>query len=78
MNSLNVGVLRQFSHEHVLQHMREPVPLGVMQRVNINTDTVQFNSEDFNPCSPGAYQYYPHGFIPNKLQLTELGGTKLY
>ncbi|MPC28646.1 hypothetical protein E2C01_021856 [Portunus trituberculatus] len=41
MNSLNVWVLGQFSHEHVLQHMRESVPLGLMQRVNINTDTFE-------------------------------------
>ncbi|MPC99651.1 hypothetical protein E2C01_095078 [Portunus trituberculatus] len=41
MNSLNVWVLRQFSHEHVLQHMREPFPLELMQRVNINTDTMR-------------------------------------
>ncbi|MPD02596.1 hypothetical protein E2C01_098189 [Portunus trituberculatus] len=35
------STLGQFSHEHVLQHMREPFPLGLMQRLNINTDTVR-------------------------------------
>ncbi|MPC46846.1 hypothetical protein E2C01_040576 [Portunus trituberculatus] len=39
---------------------------------------VQFGSEDFNPCSPGASQDYLHGIILNKLQGTELGSTKLY
>ncbi|MPC35009.1 hypothetical protein E2C01_028416 [Portunus trituberculatus] len=56
--------------------MREPVPLGLMQRVNINTDTypthnarqVQFSYEDFKLCSAGASQDYPHGFNLNKLQ----------
>ncbi|MPC87421.1 hypothetical protein E2C01_082283 [Portunus trituberculatus] len=37
MNSRDVWVLGQFSHDHVLLHMREPVPLGLMQRLNINT-----------------------------------------
>ncbi|MPC88148.1 hypothetical protein E2C01_083041 [Portunus trituberculatus] len=55
-----------------------PLESEPVHSIQLIVRKVQFNSEGFNPCSPGASQDYPHGFILNKFQGTEFGDTKLY